>query len=252
MVHVVEAWNSQTTCKEFGPFISPGSIGRGWKRRNKICNKIRKPATSPARTKWRMTGMSTFPKRVWKDSSPSRHSRKLSPSSLSSYGPLPRYPATQIRQNCSFYFLHEMCRCLRSKGSRTENSTVPVFDLTSNHLIRFPLGAVTGTSPRPKSLSLTKSTDRSSVDKERFEKVVIPRFGLFDLYASNENNETYPRLHTVIARANQDTKGRSFVARLNYGRLGPGANMRRAIFRKERILYIGSVTSWRYTLLGWY
>lgn len=136
-----------------------------------------------------------------------------------------------------------MCSCLRSKCSRTENSTVPVFDLTSNHLIRFPLRAVTGTAPRPKSSSVTKSADRWSVDKERFEKVVIPRFGLFDLYASNEDNETYPPLHTVIARANQDTKGRSFVARLNYGRLSPGANMRRAFFRKDRILYIGSVTS---------
>lgn len=76
----------------------------------------------------------------------------------------------------------------------------------------------------------------------KFEKVTIPRFGLFDLWASNEEAELGSQSHMVIARASQDTQGKSFVARLNYGRLGPGANMMRAISSKHRIMYIGSVS----------
>jgi len=75
-----------------------------------------------------------------------------------------------------------------------------------------------------------------------FEKAKIPRFGLFDIFASNEVDETTPPSHTIITRASQDTKGTSFVARLNYGRLGAGANIKRAFSSsRHRVIYIGSV-----------
>jgi hypothetical protein len=83
----------------------------------------------------------------------------------------------------------------------------------------------------------------SAAEKVNFERVKIPRFGLFDIYASNDTDEHCPPSHAVIARATQDTNGKSFVARLNYGRLGPGANVRRAFSSKHRIMYIGSVSS---------
>ena len=85
--------------------------------------------------------------------------------------------------------------------------------------------------------------DGVTTEKVAFEQVQIPRFGLFDLYASNVDDENTPPSHKVVARANQDTTGSSFVARLNYGRLGPGANLRRAISSKHRVMYIGSVQS---------
>lgn len=88
-----------------------------------------------------------------------------------------------------------------------------------------------------------RNTGLGSTEKVEFERVQIPRFGLFDLYASNVDEETSSPSHKVVARANQDTTGSSFVARLNYGRLGRGANLRRAFFSKHRIIYIGSVGS---------
>ena len=87
-----------------------------------------------------------------------------------------------------------------------------------------------------------RNTGLGSTEKVEFERVQIPRFGLFDLYASNVDEEASPS-HKVVARANQDTTGSSFVARLNYGRLGRGANFRRAFSSKHRVIYIGSVGS---------
>jgi len=82
-----------------------------------------------------------------------------------------------------------------------------------------------------------------TIEKVEFEQVQIPRFGLFDLYASNMSDGNSSPSHKVVARANQDTTGSSFVARLNYGRLGHGANLRRAISSKHRVMYIGCVGS---------
>lgn len=81
------------------------------------------------------------------------------------------------------------------------------------------------------------------MEKAKFERATIPRFGRFDIYASNEDNDSDPPAHTVISRATQDTTGKSFVARLNYGRLGPGANIRRVLSSKHRVIYIGSVST---------
>jgi hypothetical protein len=63
----------------------------------------------------------------------------------------------------------------------------------------------------------SKSTDGEQV---RFETFAILRFGRFDIYVSNVDNEKNPPSYTVVTSVDQDTKGSSFVARLNYGRLG--------------------------------
>ena len=89
----------------------------------------------------------------------------------------------------------------------------------------------------------SRNTGLGSTEQVEFEQVQIPRFGLFDLYASNVDDSSSSPSHKVVARANQDTTGSSFVARLNYGRLGHGANLRRAIFSKHRVMYIGCVGS---------
>jgi hypothetical protein len=122
-------------------------------------------------------------------------------------------------------------------------SKVPVFDTNSNHLRRCPSRVITGRYSYKESKSRLIIPADASLEKEKFEKVKIPRFGLFDIYASNDTDEHHPTSHAVIARATQDTYGKSFVARLNYGRLGPGANLRRAFSSKHRIMYIGSVAS---------
>jgi hypothetical protein len=136
-----------------------------------------------------------------------------------------------------------MCTSSMPRIHRKERATVPIFDLSSNHLRKFPLGVVNGIYPSFANTVIAKLAGGSSIEKEEFVEVVIPRFGLFDIYASNEDHETNSQSYTIVARATQDTEGRSFVARLNYGRLGPGANVRRAFSSRHRIMYIGSVSS---------
>jgi hypothetical protein len=102
-------------------------------------------------------------------------------------------------------------------------------------------------SSNPRARSLLKQVGHSSKstngEKVKFEAVAIPRFGRFDLYASNVENETSPPYYTIVTRADQDTKGSSFVARLNYGRLGRTASLRRVLSTRHPIIYIGPVVS---------
>ncbi|KAG4442880.1 hypothetical protein IFR05_001676 [Cadophora sp. M221] len=122
-----------------------------------------------------------------------------------------------------------MCTSIRAKSPKAERASVAVFDLNSNHLEKFPKGVLSEKS-------------KKGEEEPNFEKAKIPRFGLFDIFASNEVDEITPPSHTIITRASQDTKGSSFVARLNYGRLGAGANIKRAFTSsRHRVIYIGSV-----------
>ncbi|KAH9219428.1 hypothetical protein DL95DRAFT_485707 [Leptodontidium sp. 2 PMI_412] len=123
-----------------------------------------------------------------------------------------------------------MCPSFIFRGPTQEHDTVAVFDLKSNHLGQFPSTVV---------------NEKASPDPNRpsFERATIPRFGTFDIFASNESNDDQPPYHKIITRANQDTRGSSFVARLNYGGLGTGANIRRVFTSsKHRVIYIGSVS----------
>jgi hypothetical protein len=79
----------------------------------------------------------------------------------------------------------------------------------------------------------------------------VPRFGRFDIYASNDEDfdsddnddelAQHPSEVRVIHRASQNTDGMSFRARLNYGGLGPITNMKRVFSARSRVLYIGAV-----------
>jgi hypothetical protein len=83
----------------------------------------------------------------------------------------------------------------------------------------------------------------------------VPRFGRFDIYASNEDvidseggsvdlaceAPRQPRSVRVVNSISQDTDGMSFRARVNFGGLGPFTNVKRVFSARSRVLYIGAI-----------
>lgn len=71
-----------------------------------------------------------------------------------------------------------------------------------------------------------------------FDKVRVPKWARqFDVYESDHLGSS----HTVVTRPTDDTKGKSFLARLYIGRLGPWSDVQRALSSKHRVLYIGTM-----------
>jgi hypothetical protein len=84
----------------------------------------------------------------------------------------------------------------------------------------------------------------------------VPRFGRFDIYASNDDSNDsecndaddiayeaprQPHSVAVVNSISQDTKGMSFRARVNFGGLGPFTNVKRVFSSRSRVLYIGAI-----------
>jgi hypothetical protein len=71
--------------------------------------------------------------------------------------------------------------------------------------------------------------------------VKVPRFkSTFDLYNPN-GSQAYPTATTpIIPRDVADTEGRTYVATMHFDRLGLKAGWRRAMWKKYRVLYVGS------------
>jgi len=88
-----------------------------------------------------------------------------------------------------------------------------------------------------------------------FEEVQIPKYQrTFDVYAPTDDEKSGPsesdswpsststkKNHSIVTRRTQDTSGKSLVTRLRYDKLGPVANFQRAVSKKYRILYIGTL-----------
>lgn len=86
--------------------------------------------------------------------------------------------------------------------------------------------------------------------------VKVPRFkSTFDLYNPN-GSQAYPTATTpIIPRDVADTEGRTYVATMHFDRLGLKAGWRRAMWKKYRVLYVGSLLTmhekvWQYGLRG--
>lgn len=88
-----------------------------------------------------------------------------------------------------------------------------------------------------------------------FEEIEIPKYQrTFDVYAPTDDAKQYSNekdswpsststktTHSIVTRKTQDTRGKSLVARLKYAKLGPVANFQRAVSKKHRVLYIGTI-----------
>lgn len=77
-----------------------------------------------------------------------------------------------------------------------------------------------------------------AVDLE-FEVLIVPRFGRFDLYESNQDAEE--RSHIIISQQSQIKSGIHLRARIKYGGLGHLSNAKRMFSSKHRQLLVGAL-----------
>lgn len=148
----------------------------------------------------------------------------------------------------------ERCRG-KSERHHSEKRQVAVLDPDSGELRRVQLAYLKSQS-RPSHITAGDSQlTMQTVAGCDFEEVQIPKYQrTFDVYAPTDDEKSGPsksdswpsststkKNHSIVTRRTQDTSGKSLVTRLRYDKLGPVANFQRAVSKKYRILYIGTL-----------
>lgn len=93
-----------------------------------------------------------------------------------------------------------------------------------------------------KSTSTLPSSIFANLAVAKCHVVKVPRFkSSFELYTPS-GSLAYPTATApIIPQDVADTEGRTFVAKLHFDKLGPKANLLRAVSKQYRKLYVGSL-----------